>query len=180
MNNRVLISSFILLFALLIHSCEKDEYIPLSDLELSLAPYNISDTVIFLISNTDTIIYQVYDRSLTYEYGWKNAPINNVTVYVQRLKMIFIGNDTSKLTLQIDANAEPNFANITLEYNNSNDWFILASSYEEILDTFSVNGQIYSSVYWFEEQSFKQRFYIKPGKGLIKIEFYSSIFEIIE
>ena len=177
---RILISLWILLFAMLIHSCEKEENIPLSDLELSLAPYNMNDTVVFLISNLDTVEYHIYNRSLTYEYGWKNAPVNNATVYVQTLKILFTGNDNSKLTLQIVAGVEPNFASINLTYDKFEEWSIYTYSYKEVLDTLTVNDHMFSSVYWFEEHSFEQRFYIKPGKGLIKIEFYSSIFEIIE
>lgn len=164
---------------LLVSCCKDDNYYNLSDEELSLLPYKINDTVVLKNLQNDTFAF--FCDKITNEYFCEKnrTPFCDNNDCDQRLEVLFVSNDSSTLNLKMNASLDSKFARMYLELSNSEELSIY-NTIHKIIDTIYVNEVLYTNVYRFKHQSKDKQFYIKPGKGLIKIKSNDIIYELIE
>jgi hypothetical protein len=177
MNKKV----FLLFLSLLLFSCkEKDVYWDLTDEEKSLLPYDIGDPVRFKTGKNDTIDYIVDSVSLQYEYYGRKRIIGKGDLYTQVLRFYFISGDSSFLNIALNSGEPNNFAVIYIDKGFIGEIYGTDFYFSRIEDSLIINDVSYSNVYIFHYASSTDGLYIQPDKGILKIEYYDNLFELIE
>ena len=178
MNKKIILLLFL---SFLIFSCrEKDEYWDLTDEEKSLLPYDIGDTVSFKTEKNDTIDYIVDSMSLQYEYYGRKRIISKGDLYTQVLRFYFFSGDSSFLNIALNSSVPNNFAVIYVDKGFMGDIYGTDFYFSRVEDSLFINDVGYSNVYIFHYASSTDGLYIKPNKGILKIEYYDNLFVLIE
>jgi hypothetical protein len=168
MNKKIILLLFL---SFLIFSCrEKDEYYALTDEEKSLFPYDVGDIVRCKNIENDTIQYILDSSSLRYELRGRKRIFGIGDFYEQVLKLYFSSGDSSFLNVEMSSSLSGYKARIHIDYEFKEELLINLYKFDRIEDSLLINNESYDNVYIYHNLLKIDGLYLKPEKGILKID----------